>query len=245
MIDKYNAKIYRFIAKRHKNWKTPSTIRPLYDRRISYSGKDADITLKEFQVFYGVIPSSIDLKINDDKLQINRSGLFVIRQINNNTIKILKEIIQLIIDEQIRIKMISEKFMIVKKKLTIKKQIFEIPKIVSGKIILPKEKVSFTMIHYLFDSKEFSTDFEEDANFETEFYFIDKQIFEKPILSFSTTVIDKHKGTIFGLCGTRNELIIVPKHYVTFESFIKFYNLISEVIDDEAILSTLHEYTIT
>jgi hypothetical protein len=73
-----------------------------------------------------------------------------------------------------------------------------------------------------------------------EFSFVDKTILEGS-LSFSGTVIDEYKGTIFGLSGGENEILLIPKHHTTFESFVRFYRMIVEKIDDEAELSLLSE----
>ncbi|MFZ0695887.1 MAG: hypothetical protein WAM88_01970 [Nitrososphaeraceae archaeon] len=110
LIEKYDAKVYRFIARRYRHWKYPARIRANYDRRLSYSGEDANQTLRELQELYGVIPSSIDIRIQDWKMQINRNGLFIIRQVNRKTVGILQELVERIVAEQIRIRNTTEKF---------------------------------------------------------------------------------------------------------------------------------------
>jgi hypothetical protein len=244
LTNKHKAEIYRFISKRRKEWLTPSQVRPLIDRRISYSGKDAYITLKEFQMYYGVIASTIDMRIDENKIQINRNGLFILRQVNRTTLDILKEIIQLIVDEQLRIKMISERFTIMKEKISIQNKEFEIPQIVSGLIILPLVKLSTRMIQKMFHSNDSQSNVYAEDDFEYGFSFIDQNIYDNPELLFSATVVDQNKGTVFGLSGAKSEMILVPKHYTIFESFIRFYNFVSEVFDDEAELSTFSEYVV-
>lgn len=244
--NKYDSNIYRFISRRHKNWKTPSQIRPNIDRRLSYSGEDADKTLDEVHHLYGVIPSTIDVKILNNKLQLNRRGLFVFRRVSRQTVEILMELIDIIGREELRIKEISEKLKIFKEKIVVKNKELKIPVIVAGKITLPRTKLSTFMIENMFDPDYFQRSFDNtDDNIESAFSFIDKNITDAPYLLFNATVIDKVKGTIFGLSGTENNILLIPKHYSTFESFKKFYDLISEMFDDEAELSTLSNYLVT
>jgi hypothetical protein len=54
LVTNHNAKVYRFIGRRYRYWRYPSKIRPEFDRRHSYSGVDAEETLKEMQVLYGI-----------------------------------------------------------------------------------------------------------------------------------------------------------------------------------------------
>ena len=100
------------------------------------------------------------------------------------------------------------------------------------------------MIQQMFNSSDSQSNIYEDSDFEYDFSFIDQNINDDPELLFSATVVDQNKGTVFGLSGAKNEMILVPKHYTTFESFIRFFNFVSEVFDDEAELSTFSEYVV-
>ena len=247
LVSTHEAQIYRFIARRHKFWKTPARIRPDENRRISYSGEDAFRFLKEVQELYGVIPSSIDMRIGDSKLQINRSGLFVVRRINLKSIGILMEMVGRVVDQQITLRNTSEKFNVATKEVTLGNKHFRVPQVVAGKIVLPGVRLSGVMISRMFGHEydpenSQREDNEDDYDIQADFSFVDTFVREGPFV-FSATVVDETKGTVFGLSGIENEIALIPKHRTTFESFIKFYNFITEEFDQEAKLTTFSEIT--
>jgi hypothetical protein len=239
LVSDYDAKIYRFISKRYKHWKTAAQIRPETNRRLSYSAEDADEVLKESRSLYGTIPTSIDMRVGDSKIQINRDGLFVIRQINLRTIGILRHIVGRIVEEQVRIRNTSERFNIEMKKVSIGDKEYKISKIVAGKILLPNTRLSEAMIKRMFHQYEDFYQVSEPAEDE-EFSFIDTFIQEDP-LTFTATVIDEINGTVFGVSGVDKEIALIPKHRTSFESFIKFYNSVQSNFDDSAELTTFSE----
>lgn len=245
LINNYDANVYRFIGRRYKNWKFDSKIRPDTDRRISYSGSDANETLKELQSLYGIIPSSIDMTIDNNKIQVNRNGLFIVRQINKKTIGFIYEILDIIISEQQRIRDLSEKLNIRPNILDSRFGKIKISQVTSGKIMFSKNNLSESFVENLFDSLKIDhflnaqLDNDDEAN-ERVFSFIDTDIQRKP-LTFKAIVIDENKKSIFGISGNENEIILIPKHRVTFESFINFYNYVTENIDDNANLMKFGE----
>jgi hypothetical protein len=246
LIERYDARVYHFIARRQRYWKYPARVRPDYDRRINYSGEDANQTLKEVQDLYGMIPSSIDLRIQDWKMQINRNGLFIIRQINRKSVGILQELIKRIFDEQIRIRNTSEKFITHTKNIPAGAEEIKIPRIVAGKIVLPKTTLSQLMVDRMFhpsNSLEIGESEQEDeeiGEIEKEFSFIDTYVREGPLV-FAATVVDEDKGTVFGISGSEREVTIIPKHRTTFESFIRFYDLVALGFDYDANLTLFSE----
>jgi hypothetical protein len=81
---------------------------------------------------------------------------------------------------------------------------------------------------------------DEEDELEEGFSFVDTYVKEGPFF-FSATVVDENKGTVFGLSGIENEIALIPKHRTTFETFIKFYNAISDNFDETAQLTTFSE----
>ena len=246
LIEKYEAKVYHFIARRRRYWRYPARVRPNYDRRLNYSGEDANQTLKEVQDLYGMILSSIDLRIQDWKMQINRNGLFIIRQINHKSVGILQELIERIFAEQIRIRNTSEKFSVHTKNISAGAQEISIPRIVAGKIVLPSTVLSQLMIERMFhpsnslDLGESDQEDEEMREIEKGFSFIDTYVREGPLV-FAATVVDEDKRTVFGISGSDREFTIIPKHRTTFESFIRFYDLVALGFDYDANLTLFSE----
>lgn len=81
-----------------------------------------------------------------------------------------------------------------------------------------------------------------DDDIHSDFSFVDTSISEQPLI-FTATVVDETKRTIFGISGNENELTIIPKHRVTFESFIGFYNFVIENFDQGAKMRLFSEIT--
>lgn len=241
LVSKHNATIYRFISKRHRYWLTPAQIRPDYDRRISYSGEDAVDALKEYRALHGVIPMSIDMRVYGSKIQINRNGLFVIRHVNRKTIGLLQEIINAIAEKQARLQGTSEKLQSSTVTLTVGTRKIRFPVITAGKITLPNTKFSELTVKQMFKQESFyelGKSENESDEMEADFSFIDTFVGMEKSLVFSATVVDEIKGTIFGISGNESELALIPKHRTTFESFLSFYNFITENFDEAADLST-------
>jgi hypothetical protein len=207
LIENYDARVYRFIARRYRYWKYPARIRPDYDRRLNYTGEDANQTLKEVQDLYGMIPSSIDIRTSNWKMQINRNGLFVIRQVNRKTFGILLELIERIVAEQVRIRNTSEKFNVETRKISTGTEVIRIPRITAGKITLPNTILNQVMITRMFNPSEIydvgqsETEDEEIGEIEREFSFVDTYVREDPLV-FTATVVDEDKGTVFGISGS-------------------------------------------
>ena len=249
LINKHDARTYHFIGRRYNYWHYPSRIRPDVNRRINYSGHDANETLKEMQLLYGIIPSSIDLSIDNNKIQINRNGLFIIRHVNKKTIGFINEILDIILSEQQRIRDLSETLNIKSSMLNGGVGQIKISQVTAGKIILSNNILSETLIENLFNSLTMDhylnpiMDKEEDWD-ERTFSFIDTDIREDP-LTFTAVVIDENKKTIFGISGNEKEIALIPKHRITFETFINFYNYISENIDENASLMQFGDVVVT
>lgn len=243
LVMNYEAQIYRFIARRHKFWKVPAQLRPEEDRRISYTGDDAGQTLKEVQTSYGVIPTSIDFIIEDTWMKISRSGLFVLGLATRKTTGILRELVAKVITEQILIRETSGKFNTQYKNISVGDREFKVPQVVAGKILLPNAKLSEIMVRRMFNISRNNGDSRgesEDDELEEDFSFIDTYVQEEPFF-FSATVMDELKGTVFGVSGIEKEIALIPKHRTTFETFIKFYDAISDNFDESAKLTTFSE----
>jgi hypothetical protein len=71
------------------------------------------------------------------------------------------------------------------------------------------------------------------------FSFIDMHA-EHGSFSFTSTVVDEDKGSVFDISASDDQVIIVPKFQVTFESFIELYKGIVEVIDRQAEISLMN-----
>jgi hypothetical protein len=246
LLTKYQAHIYQFISRRSRFSNVPTDIgRPDYQRRINYSGEDAGDVLKETQRLYGTIPLTISFRIGEDKIKLNRNGLFVIMNINRKTTRMILEVTESTIVEQMQLLQTSEKFITANKKLELRgKKELVIPTVVAGKIVLPSSTFNQSKIKVLFGEPLVDMGFPEGEAQQdgleftsSSFSFIDTFV-SKDATSFSATVVDDIKGTLFGVTGGNNEIILVPKHRTSFESFLSFYERIVESFDQSAYLTT-------
>jgi hypothetical protein len=243
VLSKYNGEIYKFIGRRTAITKIPAKRRPEYQRRISYSGLDGQETLKEVRETYGVLPISIEFVVGQDKFKITNDGLFVLRTINLKALQIMLDVVDIILGKQLHFEKVTQGVSANVELVQIGERRFRIPEIVAAKITLKTQTLNAILVERIFGQRE---DIVEDdvlpaqRPWSDEFSFVDKTVVEGS-LSFSGTVVDEHKGTVFGLSGGENEILLIPKHHTTFESFVRFYRMIVEKIDDEAELSLLSE----
>lgn len=222
LTEKTNANILSFKAFR-KPEIVEGEIRPeITDRIIDYKGRDGKETLKEFRKYYGVIPSRLEFEIENSHFKIEDEGRFLLYTINEETFNLIFEIIELILKEILKIKDISQKirFNLINKKSG--KLRIEIPEINAGKITLSYKLNALIVEDMIKNMPKFS--------------FIDVNIKEGS-LSFSMSVIDELKLSVFNLSGSEDSITIISKYKPYFDSFMRFYYHFTENIDENSTLS--------
>lgn len=236
----HDATIYSFTAKRSWSSKYQSEIRPDFSRLIHYSGDDAGMSLKEFRKQYGVLPTLVDFKIDSEKMRITNEGLFLIRNTNRKLLRIIQEVVDQVLAEQRRIRNVSRKVDYTNRYLQLGDRKIDTSSITAGKIVFNKNLTAplLDQLFSKFQDPEFGRSEEEEEY--SDFSFIDPNVNENG-LSYSATIIDEDKGTIFGLSGDENNMILVPKHRITYESFINFYRFVNESIDESSVLHLFSE----
>ena len=235
---RYSANIYSFTARRLWSSKYPAKLRGDMSRSVRYSGEDADYSLIELREIYGVLPTIVDFQIGPDKIRITNDGFFLIRNINRAALRIVEEVVDQAIAEPIRLRNISKQVSYISQE--IKWNEFKISKLMSGRIDFTA-KLSGSLIRQLFHGfKDEEMGRTEEGPELPNFSFIDTNLSNDP-LHYSATAVDEDKGTMFGISGNDNSLILVPKHRTTFESFINFYRLVNETIDESSNLSLFNE----
>lgn len=243
ILSKYSGKIYRFIGRRNTITPTPARVRPEFRRRINYSGADAEETLKEMEQMYGILPISIEFSLGEDSLKITNDGLFVLRTINEKTLQIMLDVVHIMLGEQLALKSITQNVSAKTEIIRIGEKDFRVPEISAARIHLRTQNLNAVLVERLFGQREQLFEDESlpaQASLISEFSFVDTTVLEGS-LQFSGTVVDEFKGTVFGLSGGESEILLIPKHYTTFESFVRFYRMVVEDIDKDAELSLLSE----
>jgi hypothetical protein len=240
IISTYQAKIYSFTARRPWSSKFPAKIRADFSRLIHYSGDDAGYALKELKDFYGVLPTIVDFKIGSDKIRVSNDGLFFLKGIDKRMLRMVDEVVDRVIAEQRRLRNVSKQVSYTKESVQYENNIIEISSLMSGKVVF-NTKLNPVLLEQLFKSfkdEEFGRS--EEGLSVQDFSFIGANIRENS-MSYSATVYDEDKGTIFGISGNQDTMILIPKHNTTFESFINFYRMLNENIDNSSNLYLFSE----
>lgn len=237
---KYDANIYSFTARRAWSSKYPSKIREDFSRSIHYSGDDAGRSLKEIKDMYGVLPTLIDFNISGNKIRITNEGLFLIRNINRDVLRIVEEVVDQVLAEQTRLRDVSKQVIYKTTPVKIGDRYMKIPSMMSGKIVFSTQLDAY-LVDKLFTSFQDSEYGHSEEGLDLpNFSFIDTNIREGSV-TFSGTVIDEDKGTIFGISGNENHMLLVPKHNTTFETFLNFYRLVNQTLDESSTIQLFSE----
>lgn len=239
LIENYQSYITSFIAKRTWSSEISSQYRPRINRTIHYYGEDGIESIKELEHLYGVSPTLIDFKIGSDSLRITNEGMFVFHTLEITKTRIVLEIINSILLEQRHLHKISTSIESHLEKIQFGNNSIDVRQIESGLIKFSRPLETILARKLLGEANELDIGRSQDD--ELEFSFIDKDIKDERGLLFSATVIDKLKSSVFGITGTKDEITCVPMHRTTFESFIRFYKLISESVDSSAQLGIVSD----
>jgi len=245
LLDEYHANVYKFISRRSSLSEIYAELRPDVDKRLSYTGEDATTVIKEVQKSYGVVPDSISFRIGFQKIQITSSGMFRFLSVNELSINILRDILKVLTDPQKMIRTVADSICSKTKVVRIGETSVPTVDVVSGIIKLQNIKLNKYIVEKFFKQenvfikrpREFWSSEEE-----IEFSFINTSIMEGSF-SFSATVVDDIKGTMFGIIGSTDQLTLIPMHRTTFESFLRFYRLIIESLDNDARFNVLPSST--
>jgi hypothetical protein len=155
---------------------------------------------------------------------------------------LLRKLVDMAGHELATVRETSEKFKVSSQKIGELNHQITVPMMTAGKITTPRAQFDIEKVKLLFgenrDEPALGKGEEEISDFQ--FSFIDTYISDDAS-SFSATVVDDEKGTVFGLSANNGEMVLIPKHRTTFESFVRFYESIVEDFDVTASLATFSE----
>ena len=233
----YRSKIYSFTSRRSIHSKHSAKIRGDFNRSMRYSGNDADDAINELKELYGVTPTIVDFNIESKKIRITNDGFILIRKFNLRLLHMVVEIIDRAISDSIELRKISKQISYQEKETW---NSFDVTKLISGKIVFNGNPDTMLISRLFKDYNDI--DLNTDKNTELpKFSFINSNLSEKP-LNYSAIAVDEEKGIIFGISGNSKQLVLVPKHKTSFESFINFYRLINETVDESSNLQLFNEH---
>ncbi len=208
-----------FSANRKSFSLIPCQIRPT-DRSIQYRGKDGSETLHEFQHYYGVFPTVVEYNMNDIVLRVNAEGVFTLKTVNRETFDLFQELLYEIVSEILDLMKTAEELTFSSEKLETERKVLTIPCIEPGEIQM---ETKLTM-----EDAKAMLSFMEKKGFSA----IDAMI-DEGSLSLSATVTDS-KGSVFDISASESRITLIPKYRTSFDSFLRFFEFITENIDQMA-----------
>lgn len=210
--------MYRFTSRHSPFDERQSQIRPNYSRRLNYTGYDGNISAEELEELYGVIPDSVYIEVSGNLvIHADNNGLFSAQRPSVEALSFFYDYLNLLMDKSLALKEISQ---------SIKYEVVEIERRAKSVSI---EAATIKLNHETFDDELVRTLQKKMENFS----FIDANL-ELGSLSFTATVIDNLKRSVFDVNITESEISIVPKYKSTFETYINFFRQIVEIVDGSA-----------
>lgn len=199
-------------------------IRPDYDRVIEYKGADGRQALKEFEQYYGVVPTRIQYESTEIKFKMDTSGKFTLKRVNGQTFNLLFRLVEEVMEHVLDIQDVSERIRFRTESRQSGDINIQIPNITAGEIEFNKE---FNRLM----AEEFM---ERAANQDQiPFSFTDVSL-QAGSLDFSATVTDEARNAFFNISATENSMTIVPKHNCASPSIIQFFQLVTHTVDESA-----------
>lgn len=204
--------------------RTPSTgfeceIRPDYSRSITYHGEDGMEALKEFTYYYGILPETVGFRVPGvADFQIKHTGMFTLI---SGDLNFLFKIIEKAIISTVRIRNIVETSRFDLFPLETAKKKLQVPYIVPWII-------------------DFSRPFDYDdcENLIQVLAKNDFALYNYVLMSGSvildSTVADELKKSVFTISMNSNRMVISPRYDTTFDSFLRFLQIITENFDPQA-----------
>jgi hypothetical protein len=215
--------IVKFLAERKHGDATPEQVKESAERHVQYrttNPQDGVLRLEEMKYDLGVRPISIEYSLDTNRFQITEEGMFHLKSVSKISFDLMDEVIEKIREEEKSMRDIAQGL---KFEPELIDEIESRGNIVeSGKLTLDRELDVEAANQIIKQFKRFT--------------FINPRI-EAGSLIFSSTVIDRQKGSVFALSATENNIILIPRYKSTFESFLLFYKDVVEQIDSKAILS--------
>ncbi len=228
--DEGNGHIYRFSSRRKKADELMDELqtirRPRYRRRFNYTGDDGDLVIDELKEEYGVQPEAIYIKlVAGKKVHLTTEGLFSSQDISKNTLDLFFMYLDTIKDEILRIKRVSENMRYEVKDIGNIKTIY----FSNGIIDFEGPGLDESIVARF--PEIFSTFSFIDTNIQTEQ--------ESQSLDYTTIVLDETKKSVFNVSANEKQMLLIPKHNMTFESILDFYYQVVKNVDSNASLSAV------
>lgn len=217
-----DAIIRYFSAHRNRQLIFKSEKRPNYKRNLEYRGLDGKNVLDEVKSLYGVTPRNVHFEIPDYAVyQIHTSGQFTISKGGSNARRYLLKIVDFATEDALSTRKIVESSSFKQMPIETQRKILLFPK-------LKPWQITFSS----------NVDFEEGRALvevlEENSFDIFSHVLEKGSLRLNGMITDRLQDVIFTIDANSNRLIVAPLRQVSFDSFLRFYQVVIENFDPDA-----------
>lgn len=199
-------------------------IRPDYDRSIEYKADDGRQALKEFEQYYGVVPTRIQYESPEIEFKMDTSGKFTLKKVNSQTFNLLFLLVEEVMEHVLDIQDVSERIRFRTEFRQSGDLSLQIPDITAGEIEFDKK------FNRLMAEEFMERAANQDA---TRFSFTDVSL-QAGSLDFSATVTDEARNAFFNISATEDSMTLVPKHNCASPSIIQFFQLVTHTLDESA-----------
>jgi hypothetical protein len=223
LFDAYPDTIIKyFSARRSKQLIFKSEKRPEYERTIEYTGLDGREVLDELKPLYGVTPRNVHFEIPNYALyKIHVRGHFSITKGGGKARRYLLRIVEFALEDALSTRKTIESSSFKQLSIETQRKVLLFPKLKPWQITFSSD-VDFDEGNALVEILK------------TNGFDIFGQVLEKGSLTLNGFITDRLKDVIFTIDANSNRLIVAPLHQTSFDSFLRFYQVVIENFDPNA-----------
>ena len=223
VVDEFRPTLRKFRAIRTEGDTTPSEVRPDVKRTVYYNARDSFQTLNELRARYGIRPISVTFRVKGGEIQITNEGLFSLTRQSKELFRVLEDSLAFIKEAELKLTATAQ---------DVKKD-FEVIQMPRGTLSFPR----FTSASIMLKTKTLDTETVDKFMAKSKRFEFLGSFRKEGSFSWVATSLDKDKKSIFGIDSTENSIDLIPRSDTTFESFLDFYRLVLEEVDDNASIS--------
>ena len=208
-----------FYADRHPSSRLPSVHRPEVERGFTYRGEDGQQTLEELRHYYGVLPRYVQFDIPGlVEFTVYHLGVFHYRK------GLLEEMFsysQKAAELVLNIRRILERSKLELVDIETARKMLQVQNIIPWEIRFNRE----------IDVNDAESMLNE---LRLKGFAIYNDVVTPGSVYLDATVFDERKRSVFSVTSDKHRMIVSPRHNTTFDSFLRFFETITDSFDPEA-----------
>jgi hypothetical protein len=212
-------KIRSFSADRHPSVGVTAKLRPEFRRGLIYRGDDGRETLEELRYYYGVLPSSIEFSIPGlVDFRLNNRGMFFHV---GGSLEYMFDYADRATELVLQVRRILEQSKLQIVDIATERKHLKIPHLVPWAIDF-KRTLDLANAELLVDELEQNK------------FAIYNSVMTQGSVRFDGSVFDEIKKSVFAISSDEHRMVVSPRYQTSFDSFLRFYEIIAENFDPEA-----------